>query len=105
MFCNILPPPPQILASYEKMSKNMVEREKTQMTIWRRVALWISKATRVQTHVRVRTTTPTHTHARTTMRAHTRTEKYVILRTAFPRQQLFRERTLPVLSIIIPTIR
>jgi hypothetical protein len=31
---------------YEIMSKNMVVPERPQMAIWRRVARWISKATR-----------------------------------------------------------
>ena len=52
-----------------------------QMATWRRVACWISRATRAQAHAY-----PHHTHART----HTHTQKYVILN-AFPRQQLFRE--------------
>ena len=51
----------------EIMSKNMVEPEKPYMTIWRRVACWISKATRVQAHARTSAPTPTHalTQART----------------------------------------
>ena len=51
------------------------------MTIWRRVACWISKATHAQTHAHVYI----YTHART------HTQKYVILIT-FPQQQWFRER-------------
>jgi hypothetical protein len=47
-------------AVYEIMSKNMVEPERPQMTIWRRVAYWISKATRTQTRVSVCALTPTH---------------------------------------------
>jgi hypothetical protein len=39
---------------YKTMSKNEVETERTQMTIWRRVACRISKAARARTH--------THTH-------------------------------------------
>ena len=48
------------------MSKNMVEPERPQITIWRRVAFRIIKDTRTQTHVRALTLTlPTpekHTH-------------------------------------------
>ena len=41
------------------MSKNMVEPERLQMTIWLRVACWISKATRAQAHPSAHA--PTHT--------------------------------------------
>jgi hypothetical protein len=47
------------------------------MTIWRRVACWISKATHAHVYI--------YTHART------HTQKYVIL-IAFPQQQWLRER-------------
>ena len=59
------------------------------MAIWRRVACWISKATRAQAQPTARAPT----HARTNAHARTRehTEKYVRL-TAFLRQQCFRER-------------
>jgi hypothetical protein len=40
---------------YEIMSKIMVEPERPQMTMWRRVACRISKATRAQLHARART--------------------------------------------------
>jgi hypothetical protein len=66
------------------MSKNVVETERPQMAIWRRVACWISKVTRAQTRQR---RASTRAHART----HTHTQKYVIL-IAFPRQQWFHER-------------
>jgi hypothetical protein len=81
------------------------------MTIWRRVACWISKATRVQAHSRARA--PTHIYIRMHMRthaptrAHIYTQPYVIL-TVFPQQHWFRERaschvirTLTVLSSIL----
>ena len=55
----------------EIMSKNIVEPEGPQITIWRRAACWISNATLLQAH--------THTH------------KYVIL-IAFPRQPHFPKR-------------
>ena len=72
-------------AVYELMLKNMVEPERSQMTIWRlRVACRISKATRAQAHARARTPTFTHTHTHT---------QYVIL-VAFSRQQWFCERAL-----------
>jgi hypothetical protein len=45
---------------YEIMSKNMLEPERSQMEIWRRVAWWISKATRAQAHVSDRALIPTH---------------------------------------------
>jgi hypothetical protein len=35
-------------AIYERMSNHLVEPERSQMTIWRRVACWISKATRAK---------------------------------------------------------
>ena len=72
--------PPENRTLYEIMSKNVVEPERPQMTIWRHVACWISEAIRPQAHARAHT--PTLTHART--------QKYVIF-IAFP-QQWFRER-------------
>jgi hypothetical protein len=65
--------------------KNMVEPERTQMTIQRRVASWIIKATRSRAHARVATRARKHTHT------HTHTEKYLIV-IAFPRQKQLRER-------------
>ena len=56
--------------------------ERPQMTIRRRVACWINKATCAQVHSRVCTPTTTHTHT------HTHTHAIFI---AFPRQQWFRE--------------
>jgi hypothetical protein len=35
-------------AVYEIMSQYILEPERPQMTIWRRIACWISKATRAQ---------------------------------------------------------
>jgi hypothetical protein len=55
---------PENRAVYEIMLKNMVQPEWTQITIWRHIACWISKAT-----AHVRTHGPTTTHKR--MRAHT----------------------------------
>ena len=69
-------------AVFEIISKKVVEPERPQMTIWRRVAYWISKTTRQQAHSCARA--PTHTHTRTysptnaRTRAHTHTDKYVI---------------------------
>jgi hypothetical protein len=60
------------------MSKNMVEPERPQI-IWRRVACWISKATRTQAHARAYSPTPMHT------------DQYVII-ISFAQQQWFRER-------------
>ena len=68
------------------MSINVDEQETLQMTIWRRAACWISKATYEQAYARARA--PTHKHVRT--HAHTHTQKYVIV-FAFPRQQWLRE--------------
>ena len=62
-------------AAYEIMSKNMVEPERPQMAIWRRVACWIIKATRAQAHASARAPTPIHTLAQARMHAHT--QKYV----------------------------
>ena len=62
------------------MSKNVVESETPQMTIWRMcIACWISKAIRTQSH--------SHAHAPT----HAHTQKYISL-PVFPQQQWFRER-------------
>jgi hypothetical protein len=52
-------------AVYEKMSKNLVEPERLQMTIWRPFGYSISKVTRAQRRPRAYT----YTHAR--MHAHT----------------------------------
>jgi hypothetical protein len=49
-------------AVYELISTNMVEPEKPQTATWRRVACWISKATRANTHHGPYTHT-THTEA------------------------------------------
>ena len=61
----------------ELMSENVVETGRLQMATWRRVACWISKATRAQAHVSVRSPTPTHPHPHT--HAHTHTHKYIRL--------------------------
>ena len=82
MFSNFLP---ENRAVYEIMSKVMAEPERPQMTIWRRVACWTSRATRAQAYARAREPTPKRA------RAHTHTQKYIIL-LAFPRQQWFRKR-------------
>jgi hypothetical protein len=66
----------------ETMSKVLVASERPQMTIWRRVAYWISKAIRAQVY-----TSAPHSHPH----KHTHTHKYIIL-IAFPRLQRFRER-------------
>jgi SNF family Na+-dependent transporter len=52
------------------MSKTVVEPDRPQMTIWRRVACWVIKATRASS---TRQRLCTHTHPRT----HTQTHKYV----------------------------
>jgi hypothetical protein len=43
-------------AVYEILSKNVVEPERLQVTIWRRVACWIIKITYAQAHFRARVT-------------------------------------------------
>ena len=50
---------------YEIISNHMVDPQRPQMVIWRRVAWWISKVTRAQTHARAPAPTLTHTHSRT----------------------------------------
>ena len=47
-----------LCAVYEIMSKNVLEPNRPQMAIWRRVACWINKATRAQAHASARA----HTH-------------------------------------------
>ena len=77
------------------MSKNVVEPERPEMTIWRmRVACWSSKATRNHTHAHAHA--PGHTYERTHTHTHTHahTQKYVTL-TAFPVPQYYVTRTLP----------
>jgi hypothetical protein len=69
------------------MSKNLVESESAQMKIWRRVACWINKTTRVKLHSRTRAATPT------TPPPHPPTLTHLdICDTSFPIQQWFRER-------------
>jgi hypothetical protein len=54
------PPPPENLAVYEIISKNVVKSE-GQQAIWRmRVACWIRKATRAKEQSRACSPTPTH---------------------------------------------
>jgi hypothetical protein len=61
--------PPENRAGYVIISKNMVEPERPQMTIWRmRVTCWIIKATCAQAHTPALLPTPTpppHTHTHT----------------------------------------
>ena len=66
---------PENRAVYEMTSKTVVETEKLQI-IWRRVACWVSKATRAQAHVRARATTFIHIrmHTHAPPRAHTHRE-------------------------------
>jgi hypothetical protein len=56
---------PENRAVYEIMSKTEVEAERPQITIWLRVARWISKTSRTQTHTRACAHTRTRTHAGT----------------------------------------
>jgi hypothetical protein len=62
----------------------MVEPAMLQMAIWRRIACWISKATRAQEHARAHAPTITHphphkhTHERTRTRVLENTQKYAM---------------------------
>ena len=67
----------------EIISKSLVEPERPQMAIWRRVAWWITKATRAQAHVRP-CVPPSHNRLRPP-----HAQKYVVL-FALPRQEWFR---------------
>jgi hypothetical protein len=58
-----------------KCRKSMVEPERQQVATWRRLARWISKATRVQAHFLV--CTPTHAQTHTT--THTHNMKYLLI--------------------------
>ena len=61
---------PKIVPFMTKCRKNVLESETLQMAIWRRVACWISMATRAQAHAR--TLAPTHILVRTTTHSPTR---------------------------------
>jgi hypothetical protein len=56
---------PEKRAVCEIMSRSVVEQDRPQMTVWRRVACWISKPTRAQAHASDRAPTPTSTHTHT----------------------------------------
>ena len=72
------------------MWKNIVERGRPQMTVWRkRIACWITKATDTDTH----THTHTHTHHAHTHTHHTHTHTQYVILIAFPQQQWLHERT------------
>ena len=77
---------PENRAVYEIMWKNIVERGRTQMAIWRmRVACWIPKAKSIFSLTYTNTNTDTHTHTHT--HTHRLCNTY-----CFPRQQWLRER-------------
>ena len=80
-------------AVYEIMSKNVVQRNRPQITIWCHVACWISKTTRAQEQAQARAPTTTYIHAQNhpRRRARTHTDQEIIIFIAFPLQQLFRE--------------
>jgi hypothetical protein len=61
---------PENRAFCEIMSKKMVESEKPQVAIWRRITCWISKTTRP------------FTQAHSPTCPHTRAQKYVIVITS-----------------------
>jgi hypothetical protein len=65
------------------MSKNVLESERLQMTMWRRDACWFSKVTRAQAQASalVSTLTPTHArnHTHVLTHTHTHTQKYIRL--------------------------
>jgi hypothetical protein len=80
------------------MSKNVVEPERPQMTIWRmRVACWISKVTSTKAQARAHAPTsplaPTHTHT------HTHTQICNIYCGMSKVSQCYVIRTLPVSSV------
>jgi hypothetical protein len=78
---------------FEIMSKNTVDPGRPEMTIWRRVACWLSKATRSQAHAHAPAPTSSHALAHTrALVTHIHTHTYVLL-TAFPWQQWFRKRS------------
>jgi hypothetical protein len=54
---------PKIVPFYEIMSKNMMEPERPHTGLWRRVACWISKATRAQEQASAPAPTSTRTNA------------------------------------------
>jgi hypothetical protein len=82
MFNNFFP---KIATVYKLMSKNMVKSDRPQVTIWRRVAYRISKATRPRPCIY------THTHALTHLPTCVRTHTKISNNYCFLRQQLFRE--------------
>jgi hypothetical protein len=55
------------------MSKNLVEPERSQMTLWRRSSCWISKATRAKAWTSSRALIPTHTYTYTHAHVHPHT--------------------------------
>ena len=57
---------PKIVLFYEIMLKNMMEPERPHTGLWRRVACWISKATRAQ----AQDSAPAPTSTRTNVHAH-----------------------------------
>ena len=84
----------------------MVDPEKKQIAIWRRVEYWISKVTRPQAHGSARA--PTHPHPNTRARTHTHRKTYTTY--CFPLQQLFRKRNsllryAQISSLVIQNIR
>ena len=81
---------------YETISKNIVEPERSQ-TVWRLcVAYWISKASRASTNSHRCTQTHRHTHSHALVHAFLRACAHTEMCNTycFPRQQLFRERSL-----------
>ena len=85
-----------------RMSKTLVEPRRPQMAIWRRVACWISQATRAQAHASACAITLTHTHTRkhahAYIPAHRHSQKYVIL--LFHASQCYVIRTFASLFLL-----
>jgi hypothetical protein len=52
------------------VSKNVMEPERLQIAVWRRVVFWIIKATRAQAHASAHAPTPTYARTRIRSRAH-----------------------------------
>jgi hypothetical protein len=67
-----LPPPPENRAVYNTLPKNLVEPERLQMTIWRRVLCWIGLHAGKHTLAPVQPHAHTHTYVLTCTHAHAR---------------------------------
>jgi hypothetical protein len=71
-------------AVYEIMPKNVVQEERPQKAIWRRITCWISKATRSRPCTLTHPLTYTHTHTHSRKQARTHIQKRVIFKQFIP---------------------